>query len=159
MESSESQPAKAKLIKNVDLWKQIDEEMEKRHEGDVIVTWVKAHALPRHVRMELISEESVWGNSAADGLAGLAAKMAKEGRQVQWIKPSEELRWVQCRRSGTSAHGTDRSTCIRYQPSKNRHAGAPEANNDIKSTQDPEQGGTNTQGWDWEEEAGWDALN
>ena len=59
----------------MDLWKQIDKILTARG-NDVRVEWVKAHALPRHIRAGLTTELDIWGNDGADLAAGQAARAA-----------------------------------------------------------------------------------
>ena len=60
-------------IDHVDLWQKVDALLRQRSDEEVKVRWVKGHALPRHIKMGLTTEENVWGNNGADALAGLAS--------------------------------------------------------------------------------------
>ena len=83
-------PASAQRIPNVDLWMRI-EKLVRQRKAELRIHWVKGHAMPRHVQWKLTTEEDIWGNTAADGLAGKAAEMRKE---IEWAKDSDELRLV-----------------------------------------------------------------
>jgi ribonuclease HI len=70
-----SKALQARYIDNADLWRAIDATLTKRENG-VRVEWVKAHALPRHIRGGLTTELDIWENNGADLAAGRAAAAA-----------------------------------------------------------------------------------
>ncbi len=68
----------AKLTKEVDhadLWQKLDNLLAQREPGSFEVTWLKGHAMPRHIRQGLTTEEGIWANNEADNLAGQASAM------------------------------------------------------------------------------------
>ena len=62
-------------VEHVDLWQRVDNIIEQKPEGHVKVTWVKGHALPKHIALGLTTEENIWGNNGADALAGAASAL------------------------------------------------------------------------------------
>ena len=84
-------PSKAILMDNADLWKRMDALLRRRPKGHIVTKWNKGHALPYHLHNGQATRKDTWGNTAADGLAGRAAKT---GCEVGWTKPSAELRLV-----------------------------------------------------------------
>eukprot|EP00662_Eupelagonemidae_sp_cell21_P015808 gene15808-biopygen88115 len=68
-----SRPVKCEEIGHADLWHRVDHLLQQRKEGEVVVSWVKGHALPRHINAGMTSEEDIWGNNQADILAGKAS--------------------------------------------------------------------------------------
>ena len=67
--------------------------------------------MPKHVAWKLTTEEDVWGNTAADGLAGRAAA---QGKTVAWPIESDELRVVPLK--GPTAREEDRTDRERSSP-------------------------------------------
>ena len=61
--------------------------------------------MPNHVACKLTTEEDVWGNTAADGLAGRAAA---QGKTVAWPIESDELRVVLLKQPGRKTEQTGR---------------------------------------------------
>ena len=66
---------KVKEIDHADLWQKIDNLLQSRKTWEVEITWVKGHALPRHINMGLTTEENIWWNNWADELAGAASAL------------------------------------------------------------------------------------
>eukprot|EP00662_Eupelagonemidae_sp_cell21_P021783 gene21783-biopygen31837 len=64
---------KAKEIDHADLWQKVDNIISRRAPDEIKVSWLKGHALPRHIRQGLTDEQGIWGNNAADALAGQAS--------------------------------------------------------------------------------------
>eukprot|EP00661_Eupelagonemidae_sp_cell13_P022190 gene22190-biopygen17702 len=84
-------PTKAKLIPNADLWKRAEKLMNNRPPGQTVSQWTKSHALPAHISKKMSTPLDAWGNTAADGLADLAANL---NHSICWDKPSDGLRPV-----------------------------------------------------------------
>ena len=84
--------SKAQMIDNADLWKRMDKIMNLRPQGHTVTQWNKGHALPFHLHNGQATRRDTWGNTAADGLAGRAARAKGE---VVWNRPSAELRMVE----------------------------------------------------------------
>jgi hypothetical protein len=62
----------------------VDNLLSQKGTEDFEITWVKGHALPRHIAAGLTEERHIWGNTAADHLAGIASsQMASEGLMCQ----------------------------------------------------------------------------
>eukprot|EP00662_Eupelagonemidae_sp_cell21_P057075 gene57075-biopygen1085 len=77
----------AQEIDHVDLWREVDTRLRNRKTGEVKVSWTKGHAMPRHLSQGLTTEEDIWGNNAADWLAGVAsAEFAKTGESSRQCK-------------------------------------------------------------------------
>ena len=68
-------PQKPEEIDHADLWQRVDNLLEQREPGQVRVSWVKGHALPRHIKQGMTTELDIWGNNQADELAGKASAM------------------------------------------------------------------------------------
>ena len=91
----------ARLRDHADLWRQVDAIIQSRPEGHVVTQWCKGHALPRHLSRGpddpgLTTELNIWGNTAADGLAGLAtAKVLGPKGSIPWVRDSGPLRVVE----------------------------------------------------------------
>ena len=62
----------AKEVDHADLWQKVDNIIMSRP-GELTVTWVKGHALPRHIAAGMTTEQDIWGINAADILAGAAS--------------------------------------------------------------------------------------
>ena len=60
----------------MDLWQRVDNLLGARDPEEVRVSWVKGHAMPRHIGMGMTTELDVWGNNASDKLAGIASAAA-----------------------------------------------------------------------------------
>ena len=63
-------------IEHADLWQRADNLLGRRDPDDVKITWVKGHALPRHISRGMTTELDIWGNCAADEEAGKASALA-----------------------------------------------------------------------------------
>eukprot|EP00662_Eupelagonemidae_sp_cell21_P057470 gene57470-biopygen47187 len=72
-------PQMALEIDHADLWQRLDNMLARRPKGEVKISWVKGHALPRHIRWEMTTEQDIWGNNWADTLAGRASALAAVG--------------------------------------------------------------------------------
>jgi ribonuclease HI len=73
-----------KEIDHADMWQRVDNLLSQKGTEDFEITWVKGHALPRHIAAGLTEERHIWGNTAADHLAGIASsQMASEGLMCQ----------------------------------------------------------------------------
>jgi ribonuclease HI len=70
-----SRTQKATEFDHADLWQRVDNLLEQRKPGQVRVSWVKGHALPRHIKQAMTTELDIWGNNQADELAGKASAM------------------------------------------------------------------------------------
>jgi ribonuclease HI len=66
-------PRTASEIDHADLWQKVDSILQSRGSDSIKVTWIKAHALPRHIQWGLTTEQDIWANNGADKLAGLAS--------------------------------------------------------------------------------------
>eukprot|EP00662_Eupelagonemidae_sp_cell21_P057538 gene57538-biopygen39787 len=86
-------PLEGRLIKNADLWKELDQLLELR-EAPFEVKWTKGHPLPRHVREQVTTELDSYGNVGADFLAGVASAQAtpaqRRAAQREAQQPREE---------------------------------------------------------------------
>ena len=69
----------AEEIEHVDLWQRLDNIIGHMDDGAVKVTWLKGHAMPRHIALGLTTEGGIWGNNAADALAGRASLQCMGG--------------------------------------------------------------------------------
>ena len=65
-----------KEVDHADLWQKADNLLGQRDPDDVKFSWVKGHALPRHIKWELTTEQDIWGNNESDALAGEASAQA-----------------------------------------------------------------------------------
>ena len=59
---------------NVDLWKEMEQEIGARQSSDLVFTWVKAHTTLRDVEKGRTTAQNKCGNDAADALASAAAQ-------------------------------------------------------------------------------------
>ena len=66
-------PQRCEEIDHADLWQKVSDHVLKRVPGDFKISWVKGHAMPKHIHLELTTELDIWGNNAADILAGKAS--------------------------------------------------------------------------------------
>ena len=67
---------KLEEIDHADLWQKLDNIISQREPGAVKISWVKGHALPRHINCGMTTEEDIWGNNEADIQAGRASATA-----------------------------------------------------------------------------------
>ena len=142
-------PASAQRISNVDLWMRI-EKLVRQRKAELRIHWVKGHAMPRHVQWKLTTEEDIWGNTAADGLAGKAAEQRKE---IEWAKDSDELRLVPLRQpTGGKSESHSPAMMSKFVPLKMRQEVLKSENR--KRERDEEERRNQIQG----EEEGWDAI-
>jgi ribonuclease HI len=65
-----------KEIDHADMWQRVDNILNQKDPEEFEITWVKGHALPRHIAAGLTEERHIWGNNASDELAGDASQSA-----------------------------------------------------------------------------------
>eukprot|EP00666_Eupelagonemidae_sp_cell4sb_P017897 gene17897-biopygen4515 len=63
----------AEEIDHADLGQQVDNLISRRAPGEIEISWLKGHGLPRHINQGLTTEIGIWGNNEADRLAGQAS--------------------------------------------------------------------------------------
>jgi ribonuclease HI len=71
-----SSAQQVKEIDHADLWQRVDNLLACRSPSDFEITWVKGHALPRHINRQMTTEMDIWGNNEADRIAGRASALA-----------------------------------------------------------------------------------
>ena len=69
-------PMQKEEVEHADLWQRVDNLIGQRDPGEVKITWIKGHALPRHITCGMTTEQDIWANNAVDRLAGLASAAA-----------------------------------------------------------------------------------
>jgi ribonuclease HI len=64
-----------KEIDHADMWARVDNLLLQKEADEFQISWVKGHAMPRHIAAGLTEERHIWGNNAADRLAGGASSL------------------------------------------------------------------------------------